>query len=80
MSILQIGCWTLAVILAPCLVGVLIKLVPELAKVSLQILRDKETGLLERYTMAGLGVMGIPCMAVISLLLYSKLILTALNK
>ena len=80
MSILQIGCWILAVILAPCLVGVLIKLVPEFAKMSLQILRDKKTGFLERYTMAVIGVGAIACVALIPLLLYSKLILTALNK
>ena len=80
MSILQIGCWILAVILAPCLVGVLINLVPEIAKASLQILRDKETGFLERYTLAVLGVMAIATVPLIILLLYSKLILTALGK
>ena len=80
MSILQIGCWILAVILAPCCVWFLKVIVPDVAKTFLEAAKDKSLGFLGRYTIAVIGVMSIAGVPLLPLLLYSKLILTALNK
>ncbi len=80
MSIIQVGCWILAVIMAPVSVWLFIELLPGFAKDCLEDCMDKDKGILERYSMAVIGVGSIACVTLIPLLLYSKLIPTALGK